>query len=159
MRFRQRPITVFACVLIATIVGCGSAPDETVVAQAAIAPVEAEVTPEEPAPQAEDAKNEPTSRQRSRQARYRAPFPNRSELFALPSNGNRVARRKANGFEESVELLGFGGVEEPHAVLAINGVITPVAEGSEAQGVQVISISSPNAVLQRGRNRWTATLD
>jgi hypothetical protein len=44
-------------------------------------------------------------------------------------------------------------------VLSIDGVISPVGEGGEKYGVQVISIQPPSVVLQRGRSRWTATLE
>ena len=60
---------------------------------------------------------------------------------------------------ESVVLMGFANVDTPRVVLAIDGVVTPLANGDEAEGVRVISISPPTAVLQRGRSRWTASLD
>jgi hypothetical protein len=44
-------------------------------------------------------------------------------------------------------------------VLAIDGVISPIPEGGEKFGVQVISINPPHVVLQRGRSRWTASLE
>lgn len=59
---------------------------------------------------------------------------------------------------ESVVLKGFADVGEPKVVLAIDGVTTPLSTGDERYGVRVISISPPQAVLQRGRSRWTATL-
>jgi len=54
-------------------------------------------------------------------------------------------------------LKGFVNVDEPRVVLSIDGVISPIPEGGEKYGVQVISIQPPKAVLQRGRSRWTAT--
>ena len=44
-------------------------------------------------------------------------------------------------------------------ILSIDGNLSPVPEGGETYGVQVISIQPPKVVLQRGRSRWTATLD
>jgi len=60
---------------------------------------------------------------------------------------------------ETVELKGFINVDQPRVILSIDGVVSPVAEGGEKYGVQVISIQPPSVVLQRGRNRWTATLE
>ncbi|MCA9238539.1 MAG: hypothetical protein KDA44_23870 [Planctomycetales bacterium] len=59
---------------------------------------------------------------------------------------------------ESVELMGFVNVDRPRAVLTIDGQVAPVAEGDVKFGVEVISIKPPVVVLQRGRERWQASL-
>ena len=56
-------------------------------------------------------------------------------------------------------LLGFIRVDQPKAVLSINGEVLPLAAGESRYGVDVISINVPNVVLQRGRQRWQATLE
>lgn len=66
---------------------------------------------------------------------------------------------RGDNTEELVELKGFVNVDGPRVVLSIDGVVAPLAEGGEKYGVQVISIHPPSVVLQRGRSRWTATLE
>ena len=61
--------------------------------------------------------------------------------------------------ENAVELLGFVRVDRARAVLEINGEISPLAEGDNHYGIEVISIQPPTVVLQRGRQRWQATLE
>jgi hypothetical protein len=91
-------------------------------------------------------------------ATFTPPFPDRLELFEPPKRAqNTVKRDDEHG--ESVELKGFITVDQPRVILSIDGVISPIPEGGEKYGVHVISIQPPTVVLQRGRNRWTATLD
>jgi hypothetical protein len=93
-----------------------------------------------------------------RTARFDPPFPERSSLFEPPRGGQNVVRRD-DEHGESVELKGFIDVDGPQVVLAIDGVLSPIPEGGEKYGVQVISINPPQVVLQRGRSRWTASLE
>jgi hypothetical protein len=79
-------------------------------------------------------------------------------LFEAPKRAQSTIRRD-DEHGQSVELKGFVNVDEPRVVLSIDGVISPIPEGGEKYGVQVISIQPPKAVLQRGRSRWTATLE
>ena len=58
-----------------------------------------------------------------------------------------------------MQLLGFVRVDRLRAILSVNGEIAPLAEGQSHFGVEVISVSPPNVVLQRGRQRWQATLE
>jgi hypothetical protein len=104
----------------------------------------------------EKAKEAPTAT--TAVAQFTPPFPDRTELFEPPKRATSSVRRDEEQ-GESVELKGFINVDKPRAVLSIDGVISPVAEGGEKYGVQVISIQPPSVVLQRGRNRWTATLE
>ncbi len=91
-------------------------------------------------------------------AAYSPPFPDRLELFEPPKRAQGTVRQDdQNG--ESVELKGFVNVDQPRVVLSIDGVISPIPEGGEKYGVHVISIQPPSVVLQRGRSRWTATLE
>jgi hypothetical protein len=91
-------------------------------------------------------------------AEFKPPFPERNELFEAPKRAQSTVRRDDEQ-GQSVELKGFINVDQPRVVLSIDGVISPIPEGGEKYGVQVISIQPPKAVLQRGRSRWTATLE
>jgi hypothetical protein len=90
-------------------------------------------------------------------AAFTPPFPQRLELFEPPQRQSTARRDDEHG--ETVELKGFIDVDEPRVVLSIDGVISSVPAGGEKYGVQVISIEPPTVVLQRGRNRWPATLE
>jgi hypothetical protein len=88
---------------------------------------------------------------------YKPPFPDRVDLFVAPKRqGGGPAQ--ANG-DNAVELMGFVRVDRQRAVLSINGEITPLAEGESQFGIEVISVRPPMVVLQRGRQRWQATLE
>jgi hypothetical protein len=89
---------------------------------------------------------------------YNPPFPNRVDLFEPPERSESTQHR-GDSTEELVELKGFVNVDEPRVVLSIDGVIAPLPEGGKKYGVEVISIQPPSVVLQRGRSRWTATLE
>lgn len=89
---------------------------------------------------------------------FKPPFPERTELFDPPKRALSTVRRD-DEHGQSVELKGFITVDQPRVVLSIDGVISPIPEGGEKFGVHVISIQPPKAVLQRGRNRWVATLE
>jgi hypothetical protein len=89
---------------------------------------------------------------------FKPPFPERTDLFEAPKRAQSTVRGD-DEHGQSVELVGFVNVDEPRVVLSIGGVITPIPAGGEKYGVQVISIQPPNAVLQRGRDRWPVTLE
>jgi len=91
-------------------------------------------------------------------AQFSPPFPDRLDLFEPPKRAQGTIRRNEQD-GETVELKGFVNVDRPRVVLSIDGVISPIHEGGEKYGVQVISIQPPSVVLQRGRSRWTATLE
>jgi hypothetical protein len=91
-------------------------------------------------------------------AEFVPPFPDRVELFEPPKRAHSQVRHD-DEHGATVELKGFINVHEPKVVLSIDGVISPVPEGGEKYGVQVIAIHPPSVVLQRGRSRWTATLE
>jgi hypothetical protein len=91
-------------------------------------------------------------------AQFAPPFPERLELFEPPKRAQGTVRRDDES-GDTVELKGFINVDKPRVVLSIDGAIAPIAEGGEKYGVQVISIQPPSVVLQRGRSRWTATLE
>ena len=94
----------------------------------------------------------------AKNGRFDPPFPNRTSLFEPPRGGSNLVRRDEE-HGETVELKGFVDVNGPQVILAIDGVLSPIPEGGEKYGVQVISIKPPQVVLQRGRSRWTASLE
>jgi len=88
---------------------------------------------------------------------YQPPYPDRVDLFLAPKREGRRSTR--NDQQDAVELLGFVNVDHQRAVLMINGAVYPVAEGDTRFGIEVISIQPPGVVLQRGRQRWQASLE
>jgi hypothetical protein len=154
----------------ALLVGCHSASDNVATPAAAPAPAastSSNAPPSEPA-QATGNPSAPaspatTAAQKSSPAppvakTFTPPFQDRTDLFEPPHRSAGVARREEEQ-GATVELKGFVNVNGEQVVLAIDGVILPIPEGGEKYGVQVISIKPPSVVLQRGRSRWTATLD
>lgn len=92
-------------------------------------------------------------------ADYQAPFPDRVDLFVPPKRVGGAPSAAQGGNDAAVELMGFVRVDRQRALLSINGEITSMAEGDSQYGVEVISVHPPNVVLQRGRQRWQATLE
>jgi hypothetical protein len=142
--------------------GCGSV-EETPIADAVPAPVaavELTTTTESPKANGEPATPELAESAQSPEPKqeFTPPFPDRLELFQPPQRAQSVARRD-NEHGEMVELKGFIYVNEPRVVLSIDGVVSSLPEGGEKYGVEVISIEPPTVVLQRGRDRWPATLE
>ncbi|MGL4512031.1 MAG: hypothetical protein ACRCT8_03000 [Lacipirellulaceae bacterium] len=90
---------------------------------------------------------------------YTPPFPDRNELFAPPKQAPRAVRTAGNDSTDSVVLMGFANVDSLKVVLAIDGVVSPMSQGAELNGLRVISVEPPKAVLQRGRSRWTASIE
>jgi hypothetical protein len=147
----------------ALLVGCQSATDSVkapapaTTASASTPPSDTPVAPTStsPAP-AEEHKNTPAHPVAKN---FTPPFPDRADLFEPPHNSAGVTRREEE-HGATVELKGFvNGQQGQQVVLAIDGVISPIPEGGEKYGVQVISIKPPSVVLQRGRSRWTASLN
>jgi hypothetical protein len=158
MDYRIYPLV--CCLFVSlTVVGCSPTEEPAVEGTPAAAPAPPAVdTPAPPAanpPQSAEAAE--TSPQSPPVAQFSPPFPERLDLFDPPKRAQSTVRRDDEG--ETVELKGFVNVDQPRVVLAIDGVISPIAEGGERYGVQVISIEPPSVVLQRGRNRWKATLE
>ncbi|MCH8922161.1 MAG: hypothetical protein IIA67_03300, partial [Planctomycetes bacterium] len=48
--------------------------------------------------------------------------------------------------------------DEIRAILVVDGEPNSVAAGDVREGIEVISIEPPRVTLQRGRVRWTLTL-
>jgi len=154
--FRQIALPLFSLVLL----GC-QAPDEpspraTAVAAAPPKPIvdvakQASATATAPEPSTDQS-------QLIAVDEFIPPFPDRMELFEPPKRAKGTMRQDDQS-GETVELKGFVNVDQQRVLLSIDGVIAPIPEGGEKYGVQVISIQPPSVVLQRGRSRWTATLE
>jgi hypothetical protein len=155
MRFILRPLLLLC--LAAFVAGCHSdvepaAESAAVLAPPITVPAKSNASPVPAPDQAKLKESKPTV------AAFTPPFPDRLELFEPQKRAqNSVRRDDEHG--ETVELKGFINVDQPRVILSIDGVISPVPEGGEKYGVRVISIQPPTVVLQRGRSRWTATLE
>lgn len=101
----------------------------------------------------------PAARPAGPEVGYTPPFPDRLELFEPRKQLARSTQTATGNEADSVVLLGFAKVDEQRVLLAIDGIVKPMAGGEESAGVQVISIDPPRAVLQRGRSRWTASIE
>lgn len=143
-------IPLFGWLALATLAGCGADAPQPV-AQAP--PTPARVPEKEAPPKLADLGEAPSA------PPYSPPYPQRENLFSPPQRQRRVARRTIGTQDEAVALLGFVSVDQPKAVLSIDGVVTALTTGGQKYGIQVISIEPPQVTLQRGRDRWTASLD
>ena len=147
---------------LATVVGCQSneaAPESAATSEALAqspATTAAPAKPNSTAPRTPDLANPKVTS--AQLVEFKPPFPERADLFEAPKRAQNTIRRD-DEHGQSVELKGFVNVDGPNAVLSIDGVLSPIPEGGEKYGVQVISVQPPKAVLQRGRSRWTATLE
>jgi len=79
-------------------------------------------------------------------------------LFSAPKRVGTGSSKLPGQGEEAIELLGFVNVEGQRVVLSIDGLVASIAEGDTQRGIEVVSIQPPSVVLQRGRQRWKATL-
>lgn len=93
-------------------------------------------------------------------AAFETPFPPRADLFAPPPRGGQTSIRTTDDGETvaRVALKGFVNVGGQRAVLLIGDEIAPLGIGQERHGVRVIAIEPPQVTLQRGRTRWTESL-
>jgi hypothetical protein len=146
--------------VVGVIAGC-SASEEAFVEEVPVdAPVVADAAPMEQ-PAASTSTTPDTAKPEAAAvavAEFVAPFPERQDLFEAPKR-DKSSVRQEDEQGTTVELKGFINVDEPKVVLSIDGVISPIPEGGEKYGVQVLDIEPPSVVLQRGRSRWTATLE
>jgi len=93
------------------------------------------------------------------QPAFEPPFGDRVHLFAPPERDELPESVEPELRDESdVQLKGFVNVGEPRALLMIGGEMAPLAAGDSTAGVKVISISPPEVVLERGRQRWKVSL-
>jgi|SRR6478672_6244319 len=148
-------------ICLGILAGCQSAeeprPAPTPVA-ATPAPAPSAPTKPANAPHAPDLANPKVTSARA--AEFKSPFPERPEreLFEPPKQArSNIKRDDEHG--QTVELKGFINVGQPSVVLKIDNAIAIIPEGGEKYGVRVRSIQPPTVILERGRNRWPATLE
>lgn len=179
VRFAIRQVALVAVAALPLLSGCGESVDEAPTPPAAAPAPAAAISPTPTGADANASKSEATdiaptedkavedvSTDAADQpdvakpalADYKAPFPDRVELFVAPKRQGG-ARSPGDENQDAVELLGFINVDRSKVVLSINGQVTPAAEGETQLGVEIISIQPPTVVLQRGRQRWSATLE
>ncbi len=154
-------ICVFLC-------GCGAQeeiPVESNVVERVAAKPQAKIKPSEEEPGSEEPGSEEPSVDETENISepvadaFESPFPDRVELFVAPKRQGRGAKKSADGIDNTVELLGFVNVDGQRVILSIDGLVSPLAEGSQEAGIEVISIQPPAVVLQRGRQRWQVNLE
>lgn len=166
---KTRLMLLPTCLVGWTLVGCGEATDPPGAASNAAPPSAAATqkptvakseTPSVVPPKTPVAKSEPAEPkpQVVKSDGYVPPFPDRIDMFLAPKRAGTTADAAATSTAPDVALLGFANVSEPLAILAVNGIVLPLAEGATGEGVEVISIQPPTVVLQRDRQRWQATL-
>jgi hypothetical protein len=141
------PPTASEQVVQAATAAIGTEPNQTIPPGADV-----EVTPTAltagPADAAKEAAAEP----------YTPPFPDRVDLF-VPPKRQGGGGQSHDSSERAVELMGFIRVDRPRAILSINGQVSSIAEGETVDGIEVISVQPPSVLLQRGRQRWQATIE
>lgn len=90
---------------------------------------------------------------------FEPPFGDRVDLFLPPqSDAGSLPATPASPDAGQVVVKGFVNLGTPRAVLQIGDLVAPLAEGESRYDIRVLSIDPPQVVLQRGGNRWTATL-
>ena len=90
-------------------------------------------------------------------ADHQWPFPDREEIFLPPERGQIVSGTRS-GDNGGAMLLGFVNVGQQRAILKIDGLMTPLAEGESRGDLRVLAINPPTVELQRGDRRWTERL-
>ncbi|MBN1851772.1 MAG: hypothetical protein JW829_03580 [Pirellulales bacterium] len=109
-------------------------------------------------PEPAATKSSRVQEQKERVESFKTPFSSRVDIFAPPQRIQQAVRKNEDT-NETVTLQGFVQVDQLQVVLNIDGTIAPMKAGEKKYGIHVISIEPPKVVLQRGNNRWTATLD
>ena len=160
---KLRRITPALCVAICVVMsGCGAQEEAQIednVVESVGAKTQAEAEPPVEKSSAVDALGDETEKELLLATdAFEPPFPDRIELFVSPKRQGRSTKKSADGINNAVELLGFVNVDGQRVVLSINGFVSPLAEGSQEAGIEVISIQPPSVVLQRGRQRWQVNL-
>lgn len=150
--------------LLAVVAGCAEQAVETLPVALAVVDeplVESDATTvEDVAPEPDSATAESPEPRGVSAKDWIPPFPERTNLFQPPRFARRITQDDDDeGSADAVVLMGFADLGTPRVVLEIDGVVKPLAGGDEHGGVRVISIAPPRAVLQRGRTRWTASIE
>jgi hypothetical protein len=130
----------------------GEVPNQTIPPEA-----ESEVTPTAAVPGPADSLPTDAAKEAATEP-YTPPFPDRVDLFVAPKRQGGGGQSHDSS-ERAVELMGFIRVDRSRAILSINGQVSSIAEGETVDGIEVISVQPPSVLLQRGRQRWQATIE
>ena len=82
------------------------------------------------------------------------PFPRRTDLFARPdaSKAAGIVRKRIEERTGNVTLKGFVEVDQPRAMLHIDGQLWLAAVGEKRDNVKVVSITPPSVAILRDNN-------
>ena len=91
--------------------------------------------------------------------KFEPPYSHRFDMFRRPDSGSASPEtREVEPGMARVTLKGFIDVDGLHALLEIDDILAALKVGDERSGVQVVEITPPQVILQRGRLRWTERL-
>lgn len=156
----QRSAWFILLVMGATVCGCAQPAPENPSAGEASPPAELHgPRPDKPAQAApkagEQAESEQPAPAPEAQAKFDPPYKNRVDMFQPPNRKHAV--KNSNSTSE-VLLRGFVNVDQPKALLVVDGKLRAMAAGEHFNGLELIQIDRPLVTLQRGRVRWTESL-
>jgi hypothetical protein len=144
-------VLVLSTLLILT--GCGKSEPAPPASKPVAATAKPKLATPKPAKPADDNVHDAT---REAMAAYVAPYPDRTELFVPPKEAPKSASVTTEG---NVQLRGLVNVDQPQAILDVEGAIALIPVGAEKFGVKVVSIEDRSVTLQRGGTQWTASLE
>ena len=133
--------------------GCGKPESATPASKLVAAKAKPIPATPKPAKPADEMTRDAT---REAMAAYVAPYPDRTELFVPPKEAPKSTTVTSEG---NVQLRGLVNVDQPQAILDVEGAIALIPVGAEKFGVKVVSIDDRSVTLQRGGTQWTASLD
>jgi hypothetical protein len=90
---------------------------------------------------------------------FQPPFPARNP-FQLPDGKAVLAQRREAVVQQiNLKLKGFVNVSGTRAVVEIDGKLETLAAGDKRGSIEVLEVTPPTLMLQRGPNRWVETLN
>jgi hypothetical protein len=90
---------------------------------------------------------------------FQPPFPPRNP-FQLPDGKAVLAQRREAVVQQiNLKLKGFVNVSGTRAVVEIDGKLETLAAGDKRGSIEVLEVTPPTLMLQRGPNRWVETLN
>ena len=113
--------------------------------------------PASPTPDRKSKRSKETTAKSATLPKFDPPFPKR-ELIFQPSAGRRITANKSED-QGSVKLKGFANVDGIRVFLVVGGQPVALRSGDTYSDIKVVVIEPPRVTLQRGRVRWTESLD
>jgi hypothetical protein len=90
---------------------------------------------------------------------FQPPFAARNP-FQLPDGKAVLAQRREAVVQQiNLKLKGFVNVSGVRAVVEIDGKLESLAAGDKRGSIEVLEVTPPTLMLQRGPNRWIETLN